>query len=83
MLQPPGDQMRHRIVHLIPGCAKFLGGFLPGEFACPLPQKMHVNLGRGVFASTPRLFFDYDPALLAVDPSHAIDQKNQIALEAD
>jgi hypothetical protein len=44
---------------------------------------MHVNLGRGVFASTPRLFFDYDPALLAVDPSHAIDQKNQIALEAD
>src|ERR1039457_2962496 len=45
MLQPPGDQIFHRVVDLIPGSAKLFGGFLPGEFARPMPQKMHVNLG--------------------------------------
>src|SRR5438270_11361921 len=68
---------------LIPGSAKFFGGFLPGKFARPMPQEMHVNLGRGVFPHAPRHFFDQHPALLAVDPSHAIDQKNQVAPEAD
>ena len=83
MLQPPGDQIRHRVVHLVPGSAELFGGFLPGEFARPMPQEMHVNFGRGVFAHTPWHFFDHHPALLAVDPPHAIDQKNQIAPEAD
>jgi hypothetical protein len=44
---------------------------------------MHVNLGQGVFPYTPWNFFDHDPALLAIDPSHAIDQENQIAPESD
>src|ERR1022692_2302581 len=57
--------------------------FLPGKFARPMPQEMHVNLGRGVFPHAPWHFFDQHPALLAVDPSHAIDQKNQVAPEAD
>ncbi len=42
-----------------------------------------MNLGRGVFPHAPRHFFDQHPALLAVDPSHAIDQKNQVTPEAD
>jgi hypothetical protein len=42
-----------------------------------------VNLGRGVFAHSPWHFFDPHPALFAVDPSHAIDQKNQIAPDSD
>src|SRR5579863_8137784 len=83
MLQPPGDQILHRVVDLIPGSAKLFGGLLPGKFARPMPQKMHVNLGRGVLPHTPRHFFDHHPAFLAVDPSHAIDQKNQIAPESD
>src|ERR1019366_989660 len=83
MLQAPGDQILHSVVHLIPGCAKLFGGLLPGKFARPMPQKMHVNLGRGVLPHTPRHLFDHHPALLAIDPSHAIDQKNQIAPEAD
>jgi hypothetical protein len=32
---------------------------------------------------TPRHSFDHHPALLAIDPAHAIDQKNQIAPESD
>jgi len=36
-----------------------------------------------VLAGAPRNFFDHDSALLAVDPSHAIDQKNQIPPESD
>src|SRR5664280_3186867 len=48
-----------------------------------MPQKMHVNLGRGVLPHTPGHFFDQHPALLAVDASHAIDQKHQIAPESD
>ena len=32
---------------------------------------------------TPRHFLDYDSALPAVDPSHAVDQKNQIPPETD
>jgi len=44
---------------------------------------MHVDLGRGVFSHAPRNFFDHDSALLAIDPSHAIDQKDQIAPESD
>lgn len=83
MLQPPGNQIFHRIAHLIPGSAKLLGGFLPGEFARPMPQKMHVNPGRGVFPHPPRHFLDHHPALLAIDTSHAIDQKNQIPPKSD
>ena len=45
MLQPPGDQILHRVAYLIPGSSKFFGGFLPGEFARPMSQKMHVNFG--------------------------------------
>src|ERR1035441_349626 len=48
-----------------------------------MPQETHVNLGRGVLPHTPRHFFDQHPALFAIDPSHAIDQKNQIAPESD
>jgi hypothetical protein len=48
-----------------------------------MPQEMHVNLGRGMLPHAPRNFFDHHPALLAVDSSHAIDQKNQIAPESD
>ena len=43
MLQPPSDQILHRVVDLIPGSAKLLGGFLPGEFARPMPQKMRCE----------------------------------------
>jgi len=49
MLQPPGDQILHRVVDLIPGSAKLFGAFLPGKFARPMPQEMQVNLGRGAF----------------------------------
>ena len=83
MLQAPGDQIRHRVVDLVPGSTKFFGGFLPGKFARPMSQEMHVNPGRGVFPHAPRHFFHQHPALPAVDPSHAIDQKNQVAPEAD
>jgi hypothetical protein len=76
MLQPPGDQILDRIVDLIPGSAKFFGGFFPGKFARPMPQEMHVNFGRGVLSYSPRNFFDYDSTLLAIDPSHAIDQED-------
>jgi hypothetical protein len=48
-----------------------------------MPQKMHVNLGRGVLPHTPRHFFDHYPTSLAIDPSHVIDEKNQIAPESD
>src|SRR4029453_4695397 len=46
-------------------------------------QEMHINFGRGVFANPPRHFFDHHPALLAVDPPHVIDQKDQKAPKAD
>jgi hypothetical protein len=36
-----------------------------------------------MFSRAPRHFFNRDSALLAVDPSHVIDQKNQIAPESD
>jgi hypothetical protein len=36
-----------------------------------------------VFPHAPRNFFDHYPALLTVDPAHAIDQKDQIAPESD
>ena len=48
-----------------------------------MPQEMHVNLGRGAFPHTPRHFFDQHSALFAIDPSHAIHEKNHIAPEAD
>jgi len=44
---------------------------------------MHVDLGRGVFSHPPRNLFDEDSALRAIDPSHAIHQKDQIAPEGD
>src|SRR5689334_24061069 len=58
MPQPPSDQILHSVVDLIPGSAKLFGGFLPGKFACPMPQEMHVNLGRGMLSHAPRHFFD-------------------------
>src|SRR5450755_1399903 len=83
MLQPPGDQICHGVVHLIPGAAKLLGSLFPGEFTRPMSQEMHVNLSRGVFPHAPRHFFHQHPALPAVDPTHAIDQEDQIAPESD
>src|SRR4051812_22494441 len=74
---------RYSTADLIPGGAKFFGSFLPGKFARPMPQEMHVNFGRGMLPHAPRHLFDHHPALLAVDPSRAIDQKNQVAPEAD
>jgi len=44
---------------------------------------MHADLGREVFSDDPRNFFDHHSAWLAVDPSHAIDQKDQIAPQSD
>jgi len=44
---------------------------------------MHIYLGRRVFPYTPRNFFDRHPASLAIDPPHAINQKDQIAPESD
>ena len=79
MFQPKGDQIGNRIVDLVPGGAKRFGGFLPRQFASPMPKKMHVNLGRRVLPHAPRDFFDYDTALLAVDAPHAIHQEDQIA----
>jgi hypothetical protein len=83
MLQPKGDQIGHRIMNFIPGGAKRFGGLFPREFAGPMPQEMHVNLGRGVFARAPRNCFDYDPALLAIDAPHEIDRKDEIAPNPD
>ena len=45
-----------------------------------MPKEMHVNLGGGVLPHAPRNLFDYDPALLAIDPAHEIDEKHQNAL---
>ena len=45
MFQTPGDQISHRVVNLVPGGAELFSGFLPGEFARPVSQEMHVNLG--------------------------------------
>jgi len=44
---------------------------------------MHVHLGQGVLPHAPWHFFDHDPALFAVDPTHVIDQKDQIAPDPD
>lgn len=76
-------QNLHRIVHFVPRGAELFGGFLPGQSACPMPQEMHVNPGRGVFPHTPRNFLDDDSALPAVDATHTVDQEDQIAPESD
>jgi len=83
MFSPQVTQIRHRVVDIIPGSAKLFGAFLPGKFARPMPQEMQVNLGRGAFPHTPRHFFDQHSALFAIDPSHAIHEKNHIAPESD
>jgi len=46
-----------------------------------MPQNMHANLGRGVFP-LPQGTSSTTTPLLAVDPSHAVDQKDQVAPEA-
>src|SRR5437868_12953284 len=48
-----------------------------------LSQEVRNSSAVSFQESLRRHFFDQHPALLAVDPSHAIDQKNQVAPEAD
>lgn len=79
MLQAPGGN----ITDLFPGGAKGLGGFLPGELACPVGQKEHIGLGQLVLAIGPRHLFNHRAAGAAVDAPHAVEEENQEAPERD
>jgi len=69
------------MANLITGGTEGLGGFLPGEFARPARQKQHVGLGQLVFAVGPGHFLDDYAAGFPVDAAHAIQEKDQVALD--
>src|SRR5258708_6824228 len=78
VLQTPGDHVLNRVEDLVPGSAKRLGRFLPGQPARPAGQKEHVGFGETAFAIGPRNLFDHDRlAAAAIDAPHGVKQKNQ------
>src|SRR5712691_9943321 len=78
VLQAPGDHVLHGVEDLVPGSAKRLGGFLPGQPARPAGQKQHVGFGESTFAIGPGdLLNDHRLAAAAIDAPHGVKQKNQ------
>ncbi len=70
--------MLDRVEDLVPGSAKRLGRFLPGQPARPAGQKQHVGFGESAFAIAPGDFLDDDRlAAAAIDAPHGVKQKNQ------
>ena len=83
MLQPPRDDILHRLADFVPTGAERQGGFLPGEFASPVRQKHHVGLGQLVLADRPWQFFDPHTAGPAIDPPHVVKQEHREAPDRD
>src|SRR5450631_1878750 len=83
MFQTPGDHILDGTANPIPGSVKRLGGFLPGEFACPAGEEEHVGFGGLMLAIAPRNLFDHLAAIAAVDPSHAVQKENQNSPEGN
>jgi len=78
VLQPKGDDVFDRVEDLVPGSAKRLGRFLPGQPARPAGQKQHVGFGECTFAIGPRDLLDDDRlAAAAIDAPHGVKQKHQ------
>ena len=78
VLQAPGDDVLDRVEDLVPGSAKRLGRFLPGQPARPAGQKQHVGFGESTFAIAPGDLLDDDRlAAAAIDAPHGVKQKNQ------
>jgi len=78
VLQAPSDHVLYRIEDLVPGSAKRLGRFLPGQPARPAGQKKHVGFGERTFAIGPGDLLDDDRlAAAAIDAPHGVKQKNQ------
>ena len=78
VLQAPGDHVLYRVEDLVPGSAKRLGRFLPGQPARPAGQKEHIGFGESTFAIGPGNLFDDDRlAAAAIDAPHGVKQKNQ------
>src|ERR1017187_3129551 len=84
VLQAPGDHVLNRVEDLVPGSAKRLGRFLPGQPACPAGQKQHVGFGESTFAIGPGDLLDDDRlAAAAIDAPHGVKQKNQKSPEGN
>jgi hypothetical protein len=74
----------NRVEDLVPGSAKRLGRFLPGQPACPAGQKQHVGFGESTFAIGPGDLLDDDRlAAAAIDAPHGVKQKNQKSPEGN
>ena len=78
MLQPQGDDMLDGVEDLVPGSAKCLGRFLPGQSARPAGQEEHVGFGQRAFAVAPGDFLDDDSAAAAaIDAPHGVQQEDE------
>ena len=83
MIEAPRDHVLHRVEDLVPGSAKRLGRFLPGEPARPAGQKQRVGFGESTFAIGPGDLLDDDHlAAAAIDAPHGVKQKNQKSPES-
>src|SRR5216684_6453755 len=79
MCQAPVHDILHGVANRVPRGAERFSSFLPGQFARPASQKDHVGFGEGMLTIGPGNFLDHDAAGGAVDPAHAIEEKNQEA----
>jgi hypothetical protein len=70
------NDILHSVANLVPSGVERSGGFFPGQFARPACQKEHVGFGEGMFTG-PGDFLDHNAAGFAVDPAHAVEEKNQ------
>src|ERR1019366_8979949 len=83
MLQPPTDDVLHRVADLVPGSAEGLRGFLPGKLSGPVGQELHVDLGELVLAVGPRHLFDDDATAGTFHPPHGVQQEDQESPDRD
>ena len=78
VLQARGDHVLHRVEDLVPGSAKRLGRFLPGQAARSAGREQHVGFGESTFAIGPGNLLDDDGgAATAIDAPHTVKQKKQ------
>ena len=72
MFEAPGHHIFDCVADLVPAGAERDGSFLPGQFARPVGEKQHVDLGELVLADCPRQFLNAHAAGQAIDAPHAV-----------
>jgi hypothetical protein len=84
VLHAPSDHVLKRVEDLVPGSAKRLGRFLPGQPARPTGQKQHVGFGQLTLTVSPANFLDDDGAATsAIYASHCIQKEDKESPQGD